>query len=491
VTASSDLGRETPAQTTEPGDLDPRTTRRLLVAITGLALLVRLPGLDAPLWFDEVWTLVDFVRRPLSETASTYPSDNHHPLFTLLAGLSVRAFGESPWALRLPALVFGVGAVPLVALLGRRLVGTRAALVAALFLALSAHVAAYAQNARGYSALLFFVLAATYGFLKALEGGGLRSVVLAGVALALATFAHLTAVLSAVAFLVCTLMAATGRLGSAVRWRAGLACLVLATVVSLALHAPMLPELFDYFVGGGRGSSGALEAEWTSPLWALRELGAALFGRTGTTLGVVALGIGLALGLLGLVRIARSSRAAALVFLLVPLLTAGALLLLGRNLWPRLFFQGAGFACLVCVAALAPRPRGLLPRALAFVALLVVGVGLAAPFPRLWSLPKQDFRAAWEYVRELVQPGDRCASVGLASFPYEAFYGGDVLAVDSVGELEAASAEADRLFVLTTFPIYLHSRHPDVAAWLDEHAVEEARFPGWVGDGDVVVLRVR
>jgi hypothetical protein len=45
--------------------------------------------------------------------------------------------------------------------------------------------------------------------------------------------------------------------------------------------------------------------------------------------------------------------------------------------------------------------------------------------------------------------------------------------------------------VISTFPIYLRSRRPEIAELLDERATEVERFRGSIGDGDVVVLRVR
>ena len=58
----------------------PPRTGAIGVALFAVALLLRLPGLDSGLWFDEVWMLVDFVRAPLGTIVASYPTDNHHPI---------------------------------------------------------------------------------------------------------------------------------------------------------------------------------------------------------------------------------------------------------------------------------------------------------------------------------------------------------------------------------------------------------------------------
>ncbi len=79
----------------------------LLAAITVVALGVRFWRLDSGLWVDEVFTLTDFVRVPLGQIVTSFPSQNQHMFYSVLAHASVITFGESAWSLRLPALLFG------------------------------------------------------------------------------------------------------------------------------------------------------------------------------------------------------------------------------------------------------------------------------------------------------------------------------------------------------------------------------------------------
>src|SRR5690606_32644143 len=82
-----------------------------LVAILAVAAVLRPTKLDSSLWYDEVDTLVNFVRAPFAELVTNYPSLNHHVLFSLEAKVSTLLFGESAWALRLPAALLGVGSI--------------------------------------------------------------------------------------------------------------------------------------------------------------------------------------------------------------------------------------------------------------------------------------------------------------------------------------------------------------------------------------------
>ena len=75
-----------------------------LAALTLVALALRLWRLDSGLWLDEVSTLLDFGRVPLAEVVTMFPSQNQHMLYSVLMHLPLALWGESAWALRLPAV---------------------------------------------------------------------------------------------------------------------------------------------------------------------------------------------------------------------------------------------------------------------------------------------------------------------------------------------------------------------------------------------------
>ena len=141
----------------------------ILVALSVVALVLRMWNLNSDLWIDEVFTLLDFVRQPIGTILTSFPSQNQHMLFSLLAHLSTILFGESAWAIRLPSVIFGIGSIWAFFFLARHLFGSREALLGCALMTVSYHHIWFSQNARGYMGLLLFTLLATWCWLEALE----------------------------------------------------------------------------------------------------------------------------------------------------------------------------------------------------------------------------------------------------------------------------------------------------------------------------------
>lgn len=129
----------------------------LLLASMATALALRLHGLDADLNHDEAFTWQSFASQPYGEIVSAYPVPNNHIFHSILVRIASRIFGAGEIAIRLPALLAGLAAIPAVFLLGRALFQrTPPALLAAWILALSPAHISFSQVARGYSLLLLF-----------------------------------------------------------------------------------------------------------------------------------------------------------------------------------------------------------------------------------------------------------------------------------------------------------------------------------------------
>src|SRR5450755_2633515 len=142
------------------------------VALAGLmavAAILRVIGLNRDLWLDEFYALMLTVRRPLAEILTLFPGDNQHMLYSALARISVVVFGEHPWSLRLPSVMFGVGAVPAVYFLGREVTTKREGLLAATLLTVSYHHVWFSQNARGYTGMLFWTMLCSTYLLRGLQ----------------------------------------------------------------------------------------------------------------------------------------------------------------------------------------------------------------------------------------------------------------------------------------------------------------------------------
>src|SRR5262245_4714243 len=146
-----------------------------LCSILGVAFTLRLIKLDSALWFDEIATLVEFVRLPTMQLLTTLTSMNNHVLYSLEAKATIAVFGESAWSLRLPAMLFGVASIWALWWLARRLVTASEANMAALLMAVSYHHIWFSQNARGYTGLMFWSLIGSALFIRGITQPGWRA----------------------------------------------------------------------------------------------------------------------------------------------------------------------------------------------------------------------------------------------------------------------------------------------------------------------------
>lgn len=128
------------------------------MTVAGAAL--RLAFLFQPMRYDETITFFGYTNKPLAiALAKNNPPCN--PLFhTFLVNTSTRVFGGAEWAIRLPAFLAGVAAIPVSYLVFRKLFNRWAGLIAAGLVAASSIMVMYSTNARAYTvqALLFLLL---------------------------------------------------------------------------------------------------------------------------------------------------------------------------------------------------------------------------------------------------------------------------------------------------------------------------------------------
>ena len=174
----------------------------LLVLIMHLAALLMLLFLgEKSIWLDEALSIyvarLDFsgMLQMMSEM------ERGQTLYTILLHYW-SSLGTSEFIIRSLSVVFALGTVPLVYLLGARLFGASVGITAALLLAVNASFIHYAQEARGYSLALLLVTAASLFFVKAIERPSKSTwagYIVTGV---LAAHAHLFAVLVLVAHMV-------------------------------------------------------------------------------------------------------------------------------------------------------------------------------------------------------------------------------------------------------------------------------------------------
>jgi hypothetical protein len=466
-----------------------------LLIILLLATLLRGWSLNTDLWIDEIFTLVNFVRLPLGELVTDFTDDNQHLFFSVLSHLSVALFGESHWAVRLPAVIFGVGSIWAVMRLACLVYGNRAAVMTGLLLALSWHHIWFSQNARGYTILLFGTVLATELLLRALRDGLWRYWVGYALVIAFSAWAHVTAVFVALAhgLVVVLLLLKRGQLRRAA-W-APLGGFLLAAWFTLHLYALVLPQMLEFFSQPGAGT-GVAPLEWRNPLWLFNEI----FQRIGIPTAFGWAGMAGVLLVLLLCAWWYLRREPLFVFLAVlPGLMLGfTMFLLGRNLWPRMFFNEIGFVVLLIVVGLLASGDVLARKIRAIpapVAALVPVAGLALLFavtlPGLYRYPKQDFTGARDYVLAHMDESDNVIGLHVTGRVYNQYYARQWQEANSLEELEQRRSATGHTWVLYTLPNYINTVMPDLARVIDQQYELVKVFPGTLGDGAIIVRRSR
>jgi 4-amino-4-deoxy-L-arabinose transferase-like glycosyltransferase len=191
-------------EVTAPLERERALHRLLLAAVLGIGILVRFWNLGAPGLHGDEETMAMATMHILKDGRPILPSGMFYPrgLTELyLMALSVLAFGESEWALRLPSALCGVLVIALTYLVGRRFLRPQWNLALAATVALLPQAIEYSQTARMY----IFLLAAIAGCMACLfeweRTGRLRWLVGAVAALTIGIELHTLAVTAVLLFL--------------------------------------------------------------------------------------------------------------------------------------------------------------------------------------------------------------------------------------------------------------------------------------------------
>ena len=482
-----------------------QTTRSTLIGLFVLcviALALRIWNLNADLWVDEVFTLLDFVRQPMGEILTSFPSQNQHLLYSILAHFTTAVFGESAWALRLPAVLFGVASIWALFLLGRNLLGTRAALLTCALMTVSYHHIWFSQNARGYTGLLFFTLLSTWLWFEALEKNkrvwwlGYAAAVVGGM------WVHMTMafVVASHGFLHVTLLLLPNLSGDAkervsIERQAGakpFAAWILSVTVTLQVYAFALPE---FLVSGLHEES--KNSEWTNPLWVLTETLANLsIGFAG--IGVVL--IGAAFVVFGWCSLFKKNRRAAILMILPPFFAGSLMLALGHNLFPRFFFFAMGFGLLIVIYGTIELPKvfsgfikalrsnSFADLAGASLAMLLILVSLIT-VPRNYALPKQNFSGAKTYVENNRLPGEKVIAVNIAGEVYSRYFAPQWLVAKSETELRNLEQNSGKIWLVYTLSPEIKAFRPELWWMIERHYKIVRVFPGTLNGGEIFVCR--
>lgn len=135
-----------------------RWTLITLGLVTVAAVVLRILRLDDPIRFDEAYTFNVHASTPFFNLISDYTTPNNHVFHSVMVRCSHLLFGDSPLALRLPALVAGILVIPATFWWARRLFGDVPAVLASALAAGASSLIGYSANARGYTMVTLALL---------------------------------------------------------------------------------------------------------------------------------------------------------------------------------------------------------------------------------------------------------------------------------------------------------------------------------------------
>ena len=398
-------------------------------------------------WLDEAFSVVAVARLDWTSMWQVLSDrEANGGLYFVLLHLWL-VLGESEFAVRSLSVVFAVATVPVVYALGSRLFGLRVAAGAALLLAVNAFFIQYAQEARGYSLLLFLASLSSYILVRAIEKPSWWTWIAYILISVLAVYAHVFAVLVLGAQAI-SIVFLDRRY---VPWRA-------LTVAGFTILLLLVP-LGIFFL---TQDSGQIDWIRQPSFGSLYELFYALTGRGGGLL-LLAYLIPVAFAFLFAIRswfrfkISPETWRYALLlsWLFVPIIIAFSLSFLKPVFIPRYFI-----ICLVPLTLLAAVGLSQIRNRWIFVSVLAILVILSARGVGAWysSYEKEDWRGATTHVISRFERGD--AILFHASYvrvPFEYYL--DRLAapseiVESIGVARVAGA--DRVWLVLSHDSYSH-----------------------------------
>tara|TARA_B100000686_G_scaffold352262_1_gene453648 strand:- start:913 stop:2949 length:2037 start_codon:yes stop_codon:yes gene_type:complete len=131
----------------------------LAIGVFLAGVFLRLNAIDAPLASDELATASIWAQMPYEKIPVNYQYPNNHIFHTILVSFILKTLGPHPAAIRIPALIAGIGSLVLTYSTTLKVSQNGPAALGALTLmAFSVSPVFYSTNARGYSLLMLFAL---------------------------------------------------------------------------------------------------------------------------------------------------------------------------------------------------------------------------------------------------------------------------------------------------------------------------------------------
>lgn len=470
-----------------------------LAAILVLAVALRVIGLNAPLWYDEIVTVHAYVQGPWSDVMQDYSMNNHY-LFTLQSKLSASLFGDEIWAYRLPAVLFGTGTVLVLWWLARDAAGVMVAHVSALLVAISYHQIWFSQNARGYTELAFWSTLGMILFLRGVQTPQRGIWIAYGLTLAAAVFTHLTGAFffaaQGLVWLVLLMVLFLRRQLSRDLIVSPLIGVATGLILLAVLYAPVLPDILNTVGNVSQTSSVNLMQEYQNPLWTVLEGVRTAMGNTNALSMLVAVTV-LIVACIGAAGTHRKVPLFAPIILGHIILTLVLLKAVGMRIWPRFFFIDIGFIMILIVTGTSVSAnilgqtvkRQWLAQRLFIAGAVMMVLVSAVLAARNYTAPKQDLAAAFALVEKNRTPEERIYSTGPSGPIFSGYFNADWGNLMSQQDYDSALSQPGPIVLVVPFPSRSYRMIPALHEDIGDRLRLIQRFSGTLGDGDVLIFR--
>jgi len=150
--------------------ISPPRERQLLVALTVIALALRVTNLSRSLFIDEAYSLA-LAQRSFGHMLALFGYEANGTLYSIVLWPLIRIFGTGALLLRAPSVLAGTLSIPALWWAARKFVPSPAALLAAALLALNPMAIWYSEMARQYAFVVLATCLAFGALPRALERG--------------------------------------------------------------------------------------------------------------------------------------------------------------------------------------------------------------------------------------------------------------------------------------------------------------------------------
>ena len=459
-----------------------------VAAVVVAALLIRATRLGESLWYDEIAAWFSFGQHGPGWIISHFWEPSNHIAHTLLSFCSAKQFEQAlgfELALRLPALLFSLGAVVGTYALVRSTGGRarrRAALIAAVLMAVLPVAVLEGVEARGYSMMICFSALATSMFFAARAGQRPCQWGLYAALCAVGIWAHFVTAFVPIGHLAWLIWRAA-RHGEQRQAFSGGVAIGLAAAASIALYAPALRDMLSHIgmYHAARGDEPSVFAtEGSHALW---QLGGSWYAWAAWP-GLLAAIIGLVVLVRNTQTVPREIAAAALLGLPIFLVTV---VVAGSWMYARFTLFALPGAVLLTAVGVDELWRWKRVAGLTALA-MVIGFSAADLIVRP---AKQPLRDAATYVRSNRADDEAVLVIGLAHRVMD-IYLGDLQPQYSLhhgANLFEKLRDVNPEWIVLYYPKHVSQEQYEMLEQGGYTLVK--RFDGWVdwGNGDVLVYR--